>query len=218
MLALALLVTLPLAAEPAVETPAVQPGPTPSTNGAAVAPAAMPQGTIGFWALLGAPEVSAGYRQGFSLLEFEAIARFNYLEVSGVAEAGIRLAAWKSQRAIVAPTFSLGLKANSGVRAFDPFNFGFVALRPRLGVVASIGVSEVVQIALSAEVPWAIALNVTGYQVTPTIGAGAEFQLNPKLSLAALGQLGVDVIKEPLGVPVPRVAWAIRLGVGYRLF
>lgn len=221
MLALAMLVTLPLAADPPL-TPPPPPPVTAARNiqalGAALGPAALPAGSIGFWGTLGAPEVAAGYRQGFSLLEFEAIGRFHYLELSGTVEAGVRLAAWRSDRTIVAPTFSLGLKANSGVRAFDRFNFGYVALRPRLGLVTSISVSDVLQVLVTAEVPWAIALNVTGFQVTPTVGAGVEFQLNAKLSLMGLGQLGVDVIKEPLGVAVPRLAWGLRLGVGYRLF
>lgn len=218
MLSLALVVMLPLGAEPAMPAPPPAVSRDIQALGVAMAPAALPAGSLGFWGTLGAPEVAAGYRQGFSLLEFEAIARFHYLELSGTVEAGVRLAAWKSARAVVAPTFSLGLKLNSGVRAFDPFNFGYVALRPRLGLVASISVSDVVQILATAEVPWAIALNVTGFQVTPTVGGGVEFQLNQKLSLVGLGQLGVDVIKEPLGVAVPRLAWGVRLGVGYRLF
>ncbi|MBL8918423.1 MAG: hypothetical protein JNJ54_06150 [Myxococcaceae bacterium] len=220
MLSLALVVMLPLGAEPATTSPAPAPAESRDlqAHGVAMAPAALPGGSLGFWGTLGAPEVAGGYRQGFSLLEIEAIARFHYLELSGTVEAGVRLAAWKSARAVLAPTFSLGLKVNSGVRAFDPFNFGYVALRPRLGLVASISVSDVVQILATAELPWAIALNVTGFQVTPTVGGGVEFQLNQKLSLVGLGQLGVDVIKEPLGVAVPRLAWAVRLGVGYRLF
>ncbi len=220
MLALTLLVVLPLAADP---SPA-EPVPTsvnhqPATErGGAVAPAALPGGSMAFWGTIGAPEVAAGYRQGFSILEFEAIARFHYLELSATAEAGVRLAAWKSARTIVAPTFSLGLKLNSGARAFDPYNFGYVALRPRAGLVTSIAVSDVLQVLALVDVPWAIALNVQGFQVTPTVGAGVEFSLNQKLSLVGVGQLGVDLIKEPLGVVVPRLGWAVRLGVGYRLF
>lgn len=213
MLALALLVTIPLAADP---QPAQ--GVPPAVGGAAVAPAALGPGSIGFWGTLGAPDVAIGYRQGFSLLEFEAQARFHYLELSAVAEAGVRLVAWRADRAMLAPTFSLGLKVNSGSRAFDPYNFAFVALRPRLGAVLSLRVSDVAQVVVTGEVPWAIALNVTGYQITPTVGGGAEFQLNPKLSLVAVGQIGVDVIKEPLGTPVARLAWGVRLGVGYRVF
>lgn len=222
MLSLALAVVLPLGAEPGPAPAAAPPPESPARStqpfGAAMAPAALPGGSIGFWGTLGAPEVAGGYRQGFSLLEFEAIARFHYLELSGTVEAGVRLAAWKSTRAVLAPTFSLGFKANSGSRAFDPFNFTYFALRPRLGLVLSISVSDVVQVLATAEVPWAIALNVTGFQVTPNVGGGVEFQLNPKLSLVGLGQIGVDVIKEPLGVAVPRLGWAVRLGVGYRLF
>ena len=187
-------------------------------QGAALAPAALPGGSLAFSGFIGAPEVGAGYRQGFSVLEFEAQARFHYLELSGLVEAGVRLLAWKTDRVRLAPTTSLGFKFNSGARVFDAFNFGYVALRPRLGLVTSISVSELVQVLVTAEVPWAIALNVTGFQVTPTVGAGVEFQLSSTLSLFALGQGGVDVIKEPLGVAVARPAWGLRVGVGYRLF
>jgi hypothetical protein len=210
MLALSLMVTLSLAADQA-STGVAPPG-------AALAPAALGAGSIGLWGTLGAPDIAIGYRQGFSLLEIEAQARFHYLEVAATAEGGIRFIAWKVDRAMLAPTFALGLKVNSGSRAFDPYNFGFVALRPRLGAVLSLRVSEVAQVVVTAEVPWAIALNVAGYQIAPTVGGGAEFQLNSKLSLLAVGQLGVDVMKEPLGVPVARLAWGIRLGVGYRVF
>ncbi|MBM4781072.1 MAG: hypothetical protein GQE15_25545 [Archangiaceae bacterium] len=213
MLALALLVTL--AADP---TPAPAPPANPQATGGAFAPAALPAGSIAFWGTLGAPELAGGYRQGFSLLEFEATARFHYLEVSGTVEAGVRLLAWKNERTLIAPTFSMGFKANSGVRAFDPYNFAAFALRPRVGLVASVAASEVLQVVALVDVPWAIALNVTGFQLTPTVGAGVEFMLNPKLSLVGVGQIGVDVIKEPLGVAVPRPAWAVRVGIGYRLF
>jgi hypothetical protein len=215
MLALALALTLAAEPEGAVVT---KPSRSPADQGGAVAPAALPGGSLAFSGFIGAPEVGAGYRQGFSVLEIEAQARFHYLELSGLVEAGVRLLAWKSERTRIAPTVSLGFKFNSGARVFDAFNFGFVALRPRLGLVTSISVSEVVQVLVTAEVPWAIALNVTGFQVTPQVGAGVEFQLNPALSLFALGQGGVDVIKEPLGVAVARPAWGLRLGVGYRLF
>lgn len=221
MIAFALALTLPLAADPTPEPP-----PAPVTKasrsaadqGAVMAPGALPGGSLALSGFIGAPEVGAAYRQGFSVLEFEAQARFHYLELSALVEAGVRLPAWKTERVRLAPTASLGFKFNSGARVFDAFNFGYVALRPRLGLVTSISVSELVQVLVTAEVPWAIALNVTGFQVTPTIGAGAEIQLSPTLSLLALGQVGVDVIKEPLGVPVPRPAWGLRLGVGYRLF
>ncbi|MCA2976828.1 MAG: hypothetical protein INH41_25995 [Myxococcaceae bacterium] len=215
MIALAFALTLSLAAEP---EPAPAPSPAAADRGAGLSPAALAPGSLAFSAFIGAPEVGAGYRQGFSVLEFEALARFNYLELSGVAEAGVRLQAWKSERARIAPTLSLGLKLNSGARVFDPSNFAAVGLRPRLGVVASISASEVVQVVLTAEVPWAIALNVSGFQLTPVAGAGVEVMLSPTLSLLALGQGGVDVIKEPLGVPVVRPAWGLRLGVGYRVF
>ncbi len=210
MFALSLLVMLPLAAE---EPPVVG-----QAIGAAIAPAALPPGALSLYGLIGAPEVIAGYRQGFSAFELEAQGRFNYLEVSAVAEAGLRFTGLKTARLVLAPTVALGVKLNSGVRAFDVSNFGFLAVRPRVGVAASWLLSDRVQLVGVAEVPWAIAVTVTGFQVTPTAGAGLEVGLSQALSLAALGQLGVDVIKEPLGVPQVRLAWAFRIGVGYRLF
>lgn len=219
MLALSLLVALPLAADPAPEPAPTSVNRQPATErGAALAPAALPGGSMAFWGTIGAPEVAGGYRQGFSAIEIEAIARFNYLELAAIAEAGVRLAAWKTARTIVAPTASLGLVFNSGARAFDPYNFAHVGLRPRLGLVTSISISDVLQVLALLDVPWTIALNVQGFQLTPTVGAGVEFSLNQKLSLLGVGQLGVDLIKEPLGVVVPRLGWAVRLGVGYRLF
>jgi hypothetical protein len=195
-----------------------QPLQNPQRSGAAVAPAALPAGSLAFAGFIGAPEVGAAYRQGFSLLELEAQARFHYLEVSAVVEAGVRFAAWKNDRVVMAPTAALGLKLNTGARVFDGFNFGFSALRPRLGLITSVLATDILNVIVALDVPWAVALNVTGYQVTPTIGGGVEFQLSSKLSLVGMGQLGVDVIKEPLGIAVARPAWGVRLGVGYRVF
>jgi hypothetical protein len=60
--------------------------------------------------------------------------------------------------------------------------------------------------------------HAAGGEFTPTAGFGAEMLLGKQLSGLLLGQLGLDVIKEPLGVTQVRPAWAIRLGLGFRLF
>ena len=69
------------------------------------------------------------------------------------------------------------------------------------------------------EIPWAIATNVRGIQVSPRPWAvGAEFHVGGPFSVLASALGGVDVTKEPLGVPQVRPAWGLRLGLGYRMF
>lgn len=43
-------------------------------------------------------------------------------------------------------------------------------------------------------------MNMAGSHFAPTVGAGAEISLEGRLSLLALGQIEVDVLKAPLGV------------------
>ena len=162
--------------------------------------------------------VFVGYRQGFSTFELNAGVTFNYLLLSTIFEAGVPVPVIRRDRLQIAPLASLGLEFNSGSTYFDPANFGSVALRPRIGAVTSYLVSDTVQALLLVDIPWAISLNVTGAHFAPTLGGGAEFHLGGRLSVLALAQIGVDVLKEPLGVTQVRPAWAFRLGFGYRLF
>lgn len=209
------LTLLLLAAEPVLD---LSPEPNDQVVGGAMAPAALPAGTLAFWGLLGAPDVGVGYRQGFSGFEFNAQATFNYLAISTTLEVGGRVALYRKNRLELAPLAALGLEFNSGSTYFDVANFASIALRPRIGGIASYAFSETVQGLLLADVPWAISLNVVGTHFSPTLGAGAEFRLGGKLTVLALAQIGVDALKEPLGVTQVRPAWAIRLGFGYRVF
>ncbi len=205
-----------LAAEPSVSThyaPAMD-----RVVGGAMAPAALSAGTVAFWGMLGAPDIGVGYRQGFSLLEFDAQARFNYLELSTLLDVGARVSIMRRDRLNFAVMAGLGLEFNSGSVYYDRANFASVALRPRVGAVASYLVSDTVQALLTVEAPWAISLNVNGVHIDPKVGAGAEFHLGGRLSVLAMGEIGVDVLKAPLGATQVRPAWALRLGFGYRLF
>ncbi len=186
--------------------------------GGAMAPAALPAGTLAFWGLLGAPDLGVGYRQGFATFELDANVTFNYLTVSTIFEAGLRLPLFRQNRMQVAALAALGLELNSGSTYYDRANFSSVAMRPRLGVVGSYQATELVQAIALVDVPWAISMNVVGSHFAPTIGAGAEIALGGRLSLLALGQIGADVLKAPLGVTQVRPAWAFRLGFGYRMF
>lgn len=177
----------------------------------------LPAGAVSAYGLLGAPDVSVGYRQGIKLVEFEARASFNYLEASFALEAGVRMAIFHRGMLTLAPALALGVVANTGARYYDNRNFGYVALRPRAALYGSVAFSEIISGVFLAELPWAFGF-AGGYQATPTAGVGAEFQITKELSGVVLGQFGVDVIKEPVGFASVRPGWAARMGLGWRFF
>ncbi len=186
--------------------------------GAVAAPAALPAGALAFYGLLGAPEVGGGFRQGFAALELEARALFNYLTVSFLLEGGAKVGLLRVGRVTVAPGLAVGFVGATGTRYYDRANFPHLGLRPRVSATASYAFSEAVVGLALLDVPWTIALNVQGFELTPTVGAGAEFHVGGRLSILATAHLGLDAIKEPLGVTQLRPAWGVRLGVGYRAF
>lgn len=208
------LLTLIAGAEPTLPAE----NPTTRVTGGVFAPASLPAGTNALYGFVGAPELGVGYRQGFGLVEFEARGLFNLFEVSAIAEVGVKFGVHQGERLRLAPTLALGLELNSGARYFDRWNFGFLGLRPRVGFNASYAFTETVSGLAQLEIPWSIALTVQGFQVTPLLGAGAEFHLGGSLSLLVSAHVGFDATKEPLGVTQYRAAWAGRLGIGYRLF
>ena len=205
-----LLVTLMAAAEPAISAERV--------TGGVMGPASLPAGTNALYGFVGAPELGVGYRQGFGLIEFEARGVFNLFEVSVIGELGVKFAVLHHDKLRLAPTLALGLELNSGARYFDRFNFGFFGLRPRVGVNASYDFTDTISGIAQLELPWSIPLTVQGFQVTPLLGAGAEFHLGGSFSLLVSVHVGFDATREPLGVTQYRPAWAGRLGIGYRLF
>lgn len=192
--------------------------PAARVTGGVAAPATLPAGSIAMYGLVGAPDLGVGYRQGFEVLELEARALFNLLEVSGLVEVGLKLGVLGGGRLQLAPGLALGLKADSGATYFDRANFAYVGLRPRGSLTLSWAVTETITGLAQLEVPMAFALTVRGFQVTPTVGLGAEFHVGGALSVLVSGHAGVDALQEPLGVPQVRPAWAGRIGIGYRLF
>jgi hypothetical protein len=188
--------------------------------GAVFAPAIMPRGSMAVYGLLGAPDVGAGYRQGFSRFELEARLWLNYLEASAALEIGGKISAYRRGILEFVPNVGLGVEANSGSRYYDKANFAYVALRPRAALVTGIRFTETATGIFLVDLPWSIALTNggAGGHFSPTMGFGAELALSSTMSGLLLGQLGIDVIKEPLGVTQIRPAWAVRLGLGFRLF
>jgi hypothetical protein len=183
-----------------------------------MAPAALPAGATAVYALLGAPELGGGFRQGLGRVELEVKLLFNYLLASAVLEAGAKFPVYEQGIVQLAPSVAIGLEANSGSRYYDKANFGYLAFRPRLGLVTSLRLSETLAGLVLLDFPWSIPLTARGTHVVPTLGAGLELHLGSNLTGFAMGQLGVDAIKEPLGVTQVRPAWGLRLGLGFRLF
>ena len=208
------LLTLIAGAEPTLPAE----NPNMRVTGGVVAPASLPAGTNALYGFVGAPEVGVGYRQGFGLVEFEARGLFNIFQVSVIGEVGVKFGVLHREKLRLAPVLALGLELNSGARYFDRFNFGYLGLRPRVGLNASYDFTDTISGIAQLEIPWAIGLTVQGFQITPLIGAGAEFHLGGSFSLLVSAHVGFDATKEPLGVTQYRPAWAGRLGIGYRLF
>ena len=217
------------AAPPEVRSTDVAPPPPPPPSldtgpeegiGGVFAPAILPRGSMAVYALLGAPDIGGGYRQGFARAELEARVWLNYLQASALAEVGGKMSVYRKGILEFVPNLALGLEANSGSRYYDKANYGYVALRPRAAIITAIRFTELATGLFLIDLPWAIALTNggAGGHFTPTAGFGAEIQLGTTLSGLIMAQGGIDVIKEPLGVTQIRPAWALRMGLGFRLF
>jgi hypothetical protein len=207
----------PVVTETAPPPPPASPVTPPRITGGVFAPASLPAGSNALYGFVGAPDLGVGYRQGFGAVEFEARALFNLFEVSAIAEVGLKLAVYEQDKLKIAPGLALGFEFDAGARYIDRYNFAFVGVRPRLSAVASYAFSETISGLIMAEVPVSIAF-AQGFQITPLVGAGAEFHLGGSFSLLVSGHGGFDATREPLGVTQLRGAWAARLGIGYRLF
>ncbi len=186
--------------------------------GGVMAPAALPAGAMALYAMLGAPELGGGFRQGFSAFELEVRLMFNYLLASGVLEVGLKIPVYEKGIVQMAPTVSLGIEANSGSRYYDRANFGYVAVRPRVGFITSLRFTDTIAGLVLFDLPWSIAFTAQGSHVVPTVGAGVEGHLGGNISGFVMANVGLDAIKEPLGVTQYRTGWAVRLGLGFRLF
>lgn len=187
--------------------------------GAVVAPAAMPDGATALYGWAGAPEVGAGFRQGLFGFELEARARFNWFQVSGVLEVVGRKQVWTRGPLEVAPTLGLGLVLNSGATGLDEDNFSGVLLRIAPGAVATYQLAEPLALLGQVDLPFDLGLSPTGARRFQALaGGGAEVYVGSDLTLSAVGQLGVETFKEEHGVSHTRLGWALRVGLGVRLF
>ena len=188
------------------------------TFGAVVAPTTLPAGANAVYGFVGVPEVGAGYRQGFGGYELEGRARLNYLQLSLAAEVLGRYAVPRTGPLELAPFLGLGIVGNTGSTYFDTYNFSYVGLRVLAGLVAGYRVSDTLRVLGEFDVPFDLPVGQGGARLAPVAGGGAELYLANDFSVLALGQLGVDVAKLPNGSTVTRLGYAVRLGLGFRIF
>lgn len=187
--------------------------------GAFAAPAALPPGGLAAYGYMGVPEVGAGYRQGVGPLELDAQLKLNYFQLSLAVEGAARLLVYSQGRLQIAPSLAVGAVFDTGSRYIDQYNFGYVGLRLVPGGTVSWRAAETVSAVGELQVP--IDLPLTrggGARYTPMAGGGAELYLGEDVTAGAMADLGVDVVKQPLGVPKTRFAFALRVGLGYRFF
>lgn len=189
------------------------------TFGAVVAPAELPEGAMALYGYAGAPEVGVGFRQGLGGFELEARARFNWFQASGVLEVVGRKQVWTRGALALAPTLGLGLVLNSGARYLEDVNESGVLLRVSPGAVASYRLSETVAALGLVDLPFDVGLSPKGARRFQALGGGgAEVYVGSDLTLSAVGQLGVETFKRHQGNPDTGLGWAVRLGLGARLF
>lgn len=187
--------------------------------GAVVGPAALPAGATSAYAFIGLPELGAGFRQGLGFGEWEVRARADYLTLSASAELIGKYTLYRWGRLEYGPYLGAGLTLSSGARYFDPMTFPFAGVRALGGVSLSYRVADTLQLLARLEVPfdWPIGTGGGGH-LRALAGGGVELYLADDITALALGQAGLDWIKEPLGVPVARFGYSLALGIGIRLF
>lgn len=187
--------------------------------GAVVGPASLPAGATAAYAFIGLPEVGAGFRQGLSFGEWEARARVDYLTLSVTGEVIGKYALYHWGRLDYGPFLGAGITLSSGSRWFDPLAFAFVGARVSGGATLSYQVVDTVRLLARLEVPfdWPIG-GAGGGRLRALAGGGAEVYLADDITVMALGEAGVDWVKQPLGVTAARLGYSVVLGFGIRLF
>lgn len=187
--------------------------------GGAMAPAVMPAGAASVFAAVGVPELSLGFRQSVQGLEVGAAAELNYLLLQVGGELSARAALVRGAELVVGPYLGAGLILNSGARYFDPTNFRATLVRARAGMAASYRAAETVQVVADLTAPIDFSLGTGGGGRTkPMAGVGAEVYLGEDVTVLAFGALGAEIFREPQGITSSRLAFQLKLGVGYRLF
>ncbi|MFL5319936.1 MAG: hypothetical protein ACJ790_09810 [Myxococcaceae bacterium] len=187
--------------------------------GAGMTPPVLPSGSTAAYGFVGAQEIGGGYRYGTGGFELEGRGRFNYLLLSFGGEAIGKYQFLTRDRVEVGASLGLGLGYDSGARYFDIRNFRALLLRVEPGVVGSYRIHDTLRgfALLNAPLDFGIA-PTGGYHVQILAGGGVEFYLGEDLSLFAMGSIGPDVMREPVGLALWQIGYSVKVGVGYRMF
>ena len=210
---------------PATATPMAPPveaAPLPSARdefGATLGPATLPNGGMAVYGWAGAPDLLVGVRQGFEDFELDARVRADYLDVATGGEVHFRYRAYDGSGLALAPSMGFGLLGNTGATYFNDRNFSGWFARVGPGLVATVRLSETVRLVGLAEGPFDFRLNQGGgWRLQLLGGGGLEVYLGDDMSLLAAGQLGGDFRDRPDRAVSAGVGWAVRLGLGKRVF
>lgn len=187
--------------------------------GAVVAPVTLPDGSTSLYGFMGAPELGVGFRQGISGFELEARGRMQWLQLSASFELAVRRKVLEDGPLSLAPVLGLGLVLNSGATYMDEDNFSGVLLRVAPGLVAGWRVADTVMVLGLVDLPLDLGLGRTRQRRFQALGGGGvEFYLGEGISVLAAGQLGVEAYRRRPGEGEARLGYAVRLGLGTRLF
>ncbi len=187
--------------------------------GAAIAPASLPRGASAVYGYAGVQDIAAGFRQGMADVELDARARLNYFLLAISAELLLRHTFYQSPAAELAPYLGVGFVYDSGSRYIRAGNFQYAGVRALSGLIATYKLAETVRAVGELDIPLDVALSVSnGYRFFPLAGGGAEVYLGSDVTGLLMGQFGVDVLREPQGVPVVTFGYQLRVGLGFRLF
>ena len=187
--------------------------------GAIVAPASLPQGASAIYLYGGVPDVVLGYRQGVSVVEVEARGRFNYILLSYAFEVLLKSTIASDNSSALAPFLGVGIVHDSGSHYITTVNFQYTAIRALAGLIYTYRIGDLATVIAELDAPLDLTLSpANGYRFTPLVGGGFEVNLSPTVSGLLMGQLGVDYLKEPLGVPKWSLGYQVRAGFGFRLF
>jgi hypothetical protein len=196
---------------------------TPTQNerpfGAFVAPAGLPSGGMAVYGFAGAPEVGAGYRQGFGGFELEARAVLDYFLLSLGGEGYLKVPLLYDPEFEVAPYLGAGLGYRTGARYVASDNYAGWDLRLRPGAIFTLRLADTVSALGELSVPTEISLHPRGYfRTTPLVGGGAEFFLGEDVFLGLVALLGPSFYRAPLGQTQVSLGFSARVGLGFRLF
>ncbi len=213
------LVCLVCATAAAAKTKSSDPAESNEPVGAVIAPATLPEGAAALYAYGGIPEVAVGYRQGVSSVEVEARAKFNYVLVSFAFEVLLKHAIASDDAAALAPFIGIGIAYDFGSRYITTRNFQYTAIRGLAGLIGTYRLGDLASLIGELDLPLDLSVNpARGFRFTPLAGGGLEIYLGPSVTGLLLGQLGVDFLREPLGVPQWGLGYEVRAGFGFRLF